>query len=90
MVGTVGLEPTTYRLSDDCSTTELRPCGRGGEIRTPDTLFVGQVLSPLSYALWCACQDSNLGPVTYKVTALPLSYRRLVSAVGLEPTLTWF
>ncbi len=50
MVGTVGFEPTTDRLSDDCSTTELRPSGRGGEIRTPDTLFVGQVLSPLSYA----------------------------------------
>ena len=44
MVGTVGFEPTTYRLSDDCSTTELRPYGRGGEDRTPDTLFVGQVL----------------------------------------------
>ena len=32
-----------------------------------------------------ACQESNLGPVTYKVTALPLSYRRLVPAVGVKP-----
>ena len=49
MVGTVGIEPTTCRISDDCSATGLRPIGRGGEIRTPDALCVGQALLPLSY-----------------------------------------
>ena len=50
LVGTVGFEPTAGRLSDDCSTPELRPSGRGGEIRTPGTGHVTPLLSPLSYA----------------------------------------
>ena len=34
----VGFEPTIYRLSDDCSTTELHPCVVGAErIELPTT-----------------------------------------------------
>ena len=44
LVGTVGFEPTTYRLSDDYSTAELRPYGGGGEIRTPDARHVTPAL----------------------------------------------
>ncbi len=43
IVGTVGFEPTIGRLSDDCSTSELRPYGLGGRIRTYDLLGPGQV-----------------------------------------------
>ena len=43
MVATVGNDPTAYRLSSGCSTTELRGCvGTPGRNQTSITAFVAQ------------------------------------------------
>ncbi len=91
LVGTVGFEPTTYRLSDDYSTAELRPYGGGGEIRTPDARYVTPALFPLSYAPLARLPGLEPGTsVLGGRRSDHLSYRRMVPRPGVEPGITGF